>query len=257
MSIWLDQVLATPTLGVLLKPCILSQHEYISALRPLIEECLSKGGVYEPNTPTEPGGGTNIELSYPDGYTYRISAMEITVQFRYAQHLAEPESPGLLPKSVEYEHEFEPYGQLLQRTLEKTAALLERFPGEERRALGGIGIVGSCAIASGSPPPGIVAFVNHIGRPWQTDLISGRVTLAAELASTEHHMDACQHRLVWESEQTNIHTRLEWQRTFRPELEADGSRIHEQFVQCVPLALQYFERFGAGDLNYASLVDQR
>ena len=249
-SIWLDRLIAAPTLGVLLRPRVFTEHEYTSALRVLIDECLTQGGNYE-RTSADRSGLPSAELSFPDGYTYSVSASELTVQFKYFHHLDHPEDPGTLPKTVKYSHEFEPYGKLLENTLTKTKRLFEKFPGADKRTLLGLASVASCVVDLKSPPPGVKAFLDHLQHPWEQGFVNGRLTFVANLNDS----DVCRHQVDWGHAQDVANVTLEWQRSFSPETEVSGDSLFEHLSQCIPDSIQYFERFGAGDLNYVSLGD--
>jgi hypothetical protein len=103
-----------------------------------------------------------------------------------------------------------------------------------------------------SLPPGIVYFIDHLGKPWNKELIKVDSTLLSKLNEGKSHIDQCHHAIKFNKSVTDgeLIFKLDWQRLYSEPLLLDFNKIKEEISLCINQALNYFERFGEGDLNY-------
>jgi len=95
--------------------------------------------------------------------------------------------------------------------------------------------------------------IDHIGRLWDNQIISVDSKFLSELDEQEAYYDRCHHQIEFSEEtlsETGCRISLDWQRMFREPKELNFAETFEDVLNCKEKAFQYFENFGAGDLNY-------
>lgn len=243
---WLDYVLATPTIGVRFEAWLATGPGMLEALRPLIEAQTKRGAKFQVNA-----DALTAQLTRNDGVTYAVTPDDITVQFGYnvkvvddAERVARVENVDIQQYSITAPKVRDELRDVL-RALVKTPRVLHR-----------VGVVAACQFGEASLPPGVAAFLRHIGRPWGNEplaLFNG--TVLSELASTAETKDRCHHTVNLDRENRTdgaIRFNLDWQRLYRQPGELSADRVMQRVVDCIRDANVYFERFGTGDLNYAA-----
>ena len=116
----------------------------------------------------------------------------------------------------------------------------------KKRLVSRIGVVANVKLPPDAPPPGVEQYLHHLGRPWRSapEAVVSRVT--ARLSTTER----CHHQVQWQTESTALALNLDWQRLCEPPKEVDAKSLEKLAVEACDSALQYFDKFGEGDLNY-------
>jgi hypothetical protein len=208
---WLDQVVATPTVGVHVDTNWRTQDDYLRCLRPLIRQWASQGDLQLTNEPL----GTQ-EFRTADGYLYKAGVDNLVVAFTYSANVKGPTRGPALPEVV-YHREFLAYRELLTDLLSKMQGLSDAVFDSEERVVRRIGVVAQCQIAREDCPPGVVSLLNHLGKPWDRDLEACDAKLLAVLSECDDSYDRCHHVVVMQQTQSGPAVRLnvDWQRVFK------------------------------------------
>jgi len=243
---WLDRVLATPTIGFHFEPKLYTDHDYLSNLRPLFDRWYRDWDV---NISDQGPLQTAIQVS--SGFSYTIRPGSFVVQFRYEHELKG--QPGLRPE-IQYRNQLEKYSVLLQRTIDEFCELTGHLIGEGSRFLTMIGIVATTSLNAESPPPGVGAFLGHLERPWGRSLLKYQTDLVSILNETSTIREQCHHRIYLdqgdEARKNHIRLILDWQRVLVSPIELRANKIKDHLQSGIVSALDYFERFAKGELQY-------
>lgn len=246
---WIDQVLATPTIGINHDAWLALPVEAWPALQTLFDKFTEEKGqaTVETKDPLE------IRLNTESGLAMTMKAHDLVVSRNYK--LRTVERPGKLP-DVDLPA-IVPFTSLLGDVIQ----LINDFAREARfgRRVHRLGIVAECHLNIEDVPPGVSRFLAHLAAPWkQSRLIAATTNLTAVLEETPRHTDRCHHAASYDlgAERKTLRMRLDWQRVFEPTpLHLGPSDLAAELNTCRDAALRYFERFGVGDFNYAASDD--
>lgn len=192
----------------------------------------------------------SLRLTSGNGYTCAIDHQHIVVSFAYPEQ--RKQEPGSLP-GLEYSP-IRTYQELLDQVLEHLAAVLSAaLPGGPRGLLR-IGLVADCHLAEDTAPPGLTRLIQHIGSPWDGNLLATKAHIVAVVEESEKHVDRCHHRIDVDrlERQNDLRLALDWQRFYSEAERLDADEMAGRVAAVTPLALEYFDRFAAGDLSYAA-----
>lgn len=245
---WLDHVVAMPTVGCGLRPSFQSSQDYLSAFRPL----LKKWGA-SANVGLNMDKPLNFTVARETGFNYSIEPDKLAVQFRYSYELKK--EPGEIMPKLPDNIKVRKYSSLLEEAVDEFYEAFDHLVALEGRVLIRLGIVATCMLNEESLPPGVDFFVKHLARPWGgPTLAKCQVHLLSEFPADEKSRDQCHHQLNMGIDlKKNVDFILDWQRVFLAEQQMGrGKVIREHLKKCSSAALEYFERFGKGDLNYAN-----
>jgi hypothetical protein len=249
VTTWLDHVLAMPTIGCDLKPTFQSAQDYISALRPMLKQW---------GTTTDIDVATDKPLSLTirrkPGFAYSFEVNKFVVQFRYLYEVKQ--MPGQVAPELIDAPEVQKFTSLLESVASEFSEVFDHLAASESKGLTRIGVVASCRLDGESLPPGVTLFIRHLTRPWGGKALEKCQThLLATISEDEKFRDRCHHQIDITVDRPNdVRLVLDWQRLFSSELQIGrGKLIREQVKKCSEQALQYFERFGKGDLGYGDL----
>jgi len=243
---WIDKVPAVPTVGCFFQPDAMPATTYLEALRPLINQRLQEDGKTQVRMP----GPLQLEVLTAGGFKYAISYERVTVEFNYLYELDEP--PGEMPK-LSFKVPVQKFTDLLHQTIEHEVDILERLLKNEPRPLSQVGIVASCRIDTKTPPPGVEKFIKHLSQPWGSPLMKCDAHLLAVLRDDGQFRDKCHHKIATgEDAGSEVKLILDWQRAIANPLHIRANKIREEMEKCERDALEYFEKFGRGELEYGS-----
>jgi len=241
---WLDRVLATPSVGLTLKPELYSEHEIFSSVRPLFDKWSKEGDVKV--------GQAELTLSFGTalGFIFTVRPDTIVVEFKCKFELKQ--RPGLLP--VFPNVEAKKYSELLETTVQQTNDFVDHILAIRRRTLTRIGVVAATRIDGECPPPGVASYIKHLQRPWQSPLIRCDSNLLSLLAEDTNKREQCHHRLIFnqadEDKKNDFGLTLDWQRVMITPVELKSGAAQQHLQSSCSSALTYFERFGTGELEY-------
>jgi hypothetical protein len=247
MTTWLDRVLATPSVGFALKPELYSGHDVYSAARPLFEKWSKEGEVKVRRTEDA------IIFETQSGLHFTAASDKFVAEFQYRYELKE--RPGLLPFIPNLEPK--KYSELSDSVIDQAAEFFDHLVNARRRTLIRVGIVASIRIDGESPPPGVALYIKHLERPWGKPLIRCDSNLVALLGENDKTRDQCHHRLSFnqaeEEKKNDLRLVLDWQRVMLSPVELKSQGTARKYLEASSLlALEYFEKFGQGELEYAA-----
>jgi hypothetical protein len=249
---WLDHVLAIPTVGCELSPSFQTSHEYISALRPLLKKWSDDVDAAEELRVSTPKP-MELTIERRPGFNYSIEPGSMAVAFRYAY--AAKRKPGQILPEFSGVLEVQKFSSLLEDAIERYCEAFDHIVGSETRGLMRIGIVAQCSLDGEGLPPGVSLFEKHLGRPWGGSLAKCQAHLLGTIFQDEKITDRCHHQIdVSDDRKNDVKLVLDWQRLFltAPNIPK-GKLLRDHFKKCSSAALEYFETFGKGDLNYGDL----
>lgn len=116
-----------------------------------------------------------------------------------------------------------------------------------------IGIMAHAKMDRDGLPPGLAAWIEHLGRPWKGALEAcAPVKILVGLGEAESQLDRCHHALEFNRtlEKPEYGLTLDWQRVFRPAVARSSRDFETALTACREAALAYFDRFAQGDLAY-------
>jgi hypothetical protein len=245
--IWLDRVLATPAIGFSFKPELTTEHEVLSSIRPLFDQWTKAGEVKFLKNRQE----SLLTFETVSGFHYKVRADAAIVEFKYKSEIQTP--PGLLPMLPECETKA--FSELFEECVERAADFFDRIIGR-RRPLVRAGIVAATRIDGETPPPGIALYVKHLQSPWQRPLYRCSSNVLGVLEENDKYRDQCHHELIFdqsvEAHKNDFRLNLDWQRVYLAPNEIKSGNSKQQLKSLSPVALEYFEKFGRGELHYGN-----
>lgn len=245
--LWLDMVPATPLIGFAFEPWLHTFNDHVAACRKFFTEKQGRVAVLTLAAPQP----LDMTVEAADGIQYMVGPDSVSVQFRYPQKLVN--QPGGKLPIVEPTIPVKPYSELLEYVAKETEEFLPALLSGLTRQLIRIGIVASAYVDLESPPPGVEAFVKHLGAPWKAQMTFGSAKIGVPIEKQEAYTDRCIHNfeIVNDERLRPAVVALDWQRIYDPHLPLNAAGIVEHVAACKKEALAYFDKFGKGDFDYA------
>lgn len=244
---WVDNVLATPTIGVRIDTKLTSMSVFRDSFDSLFEYLREKYEAVEIKS-TEIWGHI-ISPKNKSGFRYAISPNNIVVSYDY--FVAPKKLSGRFP-SLELP-ELQLYSNLLYQNLSEIEQVFMAMQAIKDFTYNRIGIVLDSNLSKDIFPPGLLTFVKYLGKPWGDDIKKIELNrLLAKLSESENEYDQCHHAIILDESDPDkeINFKLDWQRVYKNSLPFDIKTLSLNLTSCINLALRYFDKFGAGDLKY-------
>jgi hypothetical protein len=246
---WLDRVLAVPVVGVRFRPWFRTTSDYVRALEPFFEALAPDGNAEVTAQVAE------LEFNNKRGFKGQVTAHDLVLSFSYKGEVKE--TPGAVPQ-LHYPVPVERFTTLLSEVETQFAAAARALLGSDRRPVVRIGIVAQTRLERQGLPPGAQRFLGHLSRPWEAGLQECEAQLSAVLGRSEGIVQRCHHRLGFSDAPPVgaptgvVVLNLDWQQVFEPMRPMTADEIVRSVETCRRDALAYFERFGRGELGYAT-----
>jgi len=235
---WLDHVLAIPVIGIQIRPNFALAVKFLELLAPVIDEHSRVAG--EIDVEAAPA---DLQVGIGHGFRYRLTHDNLVVSFKPAAR-AEPHA-GKFPDIKT--PELQPYTKLLREAVEHAERLVQLL-GPKRLEPVRLGIVATTSLDWKALPPGIQAFVDHLGKLWPKGVHRAETNLLNRYVEVDTHADQCHHQVRFDrsSPTGEVTFALDWQRVRKkPSDRAFGLELRS----AEEAALQYFEEFGSGVSN--------
>jgi hypothetical protein len=176
-----------------------------------------------------------------------LEPQQVVVAFSYRVSL---DASGPKIASVAYSPEPAQFATLAQRMLTTSAEVLAMLP--KPRRLQRIGIVATGRVQRNAPPPGLTRLIEYIGAPWGRAPIACTARISTVLDDGAKTQEKCHHSLQFEDGAPDgvVQFTLDWQRFYSEAAALTASELSKRASTCLDDAVRYFEKFGAGDLNY-------
>lgn len=246
--LWLDTVLTTPTVGLLFERWFVSSSEVLTAVRPVLERWRRAGQTVD----VAGEGPVVLAIRSSSGINVAVEQENLVVQFSYPAEVRE--RVGDVPE-FHYPVPVQPYSAVLPLVLEAAtevaSTLQEKYPRKLRR----IGVIAAARFDARAPAPGVKALMDQCTRPWgDAEILRCTTHITATLSKhSDGKVDRCHHQLDFNIDRGNdMRCSLDWQRHF-PAAHAwpsSSSKARDLVTSATKDAVDYFQRFGEGDLNY-------
>lgn len=249
--IWLDTLLAVPVVGIHINPEFKEVFEFQKRIGNFLDylrkdKALEKGNI---EIKAEEIWGYSISVR-KTGFSFTLTPNDIIGQYSY--EIKQITQPGSLPT-------FEPpetiaYSQLLEKTLSYIQEFITLIKDLKGFQFERIGIVANVGGDKESLPPGVLRWLKHLSKPWGT-LIKSQSILLAKLQENKEaqYRDQCHHIVNFDDTipEAGVRFTLDWQRFFeKPVSMSDMNVLPANLLSCKNEALNYFQNFGEGGLNY-------
>lgn len=249
--IWMDNLFAVPAIGIRMNPNFNEVFEFQKRFGGFFEYLIhqEKYGVDQIKIESQEIWGYSVTVR-KTGFLFVLTPRGIVSQFLY--EVSKKEQPGGLPK-------FElPEPMLYSQALEKVRKYIEIIFGFMKDLKGfqydRIGVVASVGSDKDSLPPGILRWLEYLGKPLGNVTKSEASFLAKFQDSKENEFyDQCHHLIRFDDSAPEIGYRivLDWQRMFdKPKVISDTRDLVTNLNSAKEEAIKYFQKFGEGDLNY-------
>lgn len=245
-AMWLNTVRAVPAVGISFVSNFDTPASILTRLRPLLrkwreEQASLKFGIDKDFT---------VKVERPDGVELQVTHDRLVAKFYYLTTFVER---GLRQPTVKYQCDPMPFEQIAALLLDVVGEVLAELYKDGNRAITRVGVVADGNFDPDALAPGFEKLLHHVSQPWEKGLVSANFTMLARLSEEGHWVDRCHHVLNSSGDDDAVVAfKLDWQRAYNEPLIQSAKQVRQSFSEIVDLALEYFGRFGIGDLNYAN-----
>ena len=246
---WLDNVRAVPTVGISWKPTYETESNVLDQMRPMIYRWEDAGIVRGVTADSEKA---SVAVQRTDGLLITLSTQSLVCQFIYENSI---ENHGDLAAPVVKElRPLSPYADLLSEVktlLHDVLPELMQSKGGIRRRPHRVGVVADGTVKGDILPPGFESYLHHLGEPWEQDDVEINGNIIATLSKSDLEREVCHHVLKRSRNvEETVAFKLDWQRYFSEPQSLQPKAVWAIVDESVAKALDYFGKFGTGDLNY-------
>ena len=243
--LWLDGFLSVPGLGIRTKPNRQLISTFQERLTYFIDHICKEYDDVEVKI-LDIWGYSIIEKKF--GLFFDISPNNI--YFHSAYQILEKLQPGSLP--VYDIPSVSNYSELLEKIFGYIEKLLEIIQSIEGFTYDRIGIIADANLNKESLPPGVIEWIKNLGKPWDGQLMRTETILLCKLSEKENYFDQCHHHIKFDDTipEQGYRLKFDWQRMFKEPISLEYKKTSDAIVSCKEEALNYFEKFGEGELNY-------
>lgn len=250
---WCDKLASVPTVGFRLLPHYASGDAIIDGLSPILNRMAD---IVKPSFQVVQQTSFDFQFQVDNGFHYAIEPTKAVVSFRHRMK-AKPTSGG--PPIMEMMSSPLPYTTLLQEATRRVIEVAPLLPGRKGgRVLQRVGIMSITTVDKEEAPPGIVRFIEYVGRPWNTSPEFFEITVASDLGGTgKGWKDRCIHTLKKSEEAESLLTiQLDWQREYEAEKALTEDALKPLLANCSADALKYFEDVAEGSRFDEELISE-
>lgn len=241
---WLNNVLAFPYIGIRIKTKLTSVNALRDSFGPLLDYLETKYGVIDIKQADL--WGYSLTPKFKSGFCYRVVHNDILVNYNYK--IIQRTQLGSFPFNEI--PEIIPYTDLLYQNLDEIKRVFSLLRTVRDITYDRIGIVAEASLAKDNFPPGVIAWIDHLGKPWG-NIVKIESSLLSKISEVDAYYDQCHHILNFDvlDLQKEIIFKLDYQRIFKVSVGFNYGRISTDITSCLDKALEYFEKFGEGDLK--------
>ena len=240
-DLWLDSVLATPLVGLGIKPQARTLLQYGQLVAPLVDELLETGASVNITSPSP--AVMTIDVNH--GHTYRLAGNNINVDFRYTVDPAK--NPQRLPTiSTQPLH---PFSDLLHNAIKELGRLIDAIAQHTPLTVERFGVVANIDLTEDALPPGLRSSLDRLGSPWGGERVeSCNSRMLVNLQRTDKSIDRCHHQVGFDrtTGAGGIELSFDWQRIFKPPLQFHRGSAERHLVSYAESALAYFRQLAEG-----------
>lgn len=185
-----------------------------------------------------------VRFSTEEGFDYGIEPTKMFVEFKHRMR-PRPVSGGA--PIMEMLSRPQPFTEMLPEVTKRLIEAALLVPGAKTRKVKRIGIISTTAVAEEEAPPGVVRFVEYIGRPWQSAIESFNLQIVANTGKGPGYRDRCFHTIVRpEDKETLMTITIDFQRMFTAGILIQRDELKDAVDRVEKGALRYFEDIGEG-----------
>lgn len=231
---WLDQVFATPLIGVLMTGSFSRIESIRNDVLALADATLQRD---ESVTLTEKKSH-GIEIHEKTGYSTIIDPKQFTVEYRY--NLDHETVPGKLPRQVTTT--LTPFSELLDGCKSRANELIRIFSEHGAVQCARVGLIMRTTLDPDNLPPGIQSLLDFYKHPFTGSLIKVNSTMLSIVDERDDETDRCHHHLNIDTLQKTpqMDFTLDWQRLFSGNKSlARESDFRSTVEESISAALEY------------------
>jgi hypothetical protein len=239
---WCDKLASTPSVGLKIDSRFLSSSSVLNALAPILDRWVEGDKLRFSIERQDP---FNLVFTTDDGFQYGIEQSKIYVNFT---HRIKPKATSGGPPVMEMLSQALPYTTLLPQAAERVVEAALLVPDGKGRQVTRIGIVATTTVAREDLPPGIVRFIEYLGRPWRGSVPGLSLQIIGDIGKASTWTDRCIHAVNKPEETDELVTlSFDWQRTLATGRAITSDNLNELFLSAQKAALQYFEDLAEGN----------
>lgn len=245
-SMWLNTVRAVPAVGISFLSNFDTPASILARLRPLLrkwrEEHKSlKFGIEKDFA---------VKVERPDGVELQVTHDRLVAKFYYLTTFVER---GLRQPTVKYQCDPMPFEKISATLLDVLGEVLAELYKDGNRSIQRVGFVADGNFDPDALAPGFEKLLAHVSQPWEMGLVSANFTMLAKLSNDEMWTDRCHHVLnLPDDDDSVVAFKLDWQRAYHEPSIQSIKQVRQSLGDVAQLAIEYFGKFGIGDLNYAN-----
>jgi hypothetical protein len=241
--LWLDSVLAVPAIGIRIDVKINEINRFQENMIQFMDYLKNRYDVIEVKRKAVFGYAVNTP-----GPSFVLAPNNIVAEFEY--NIEQKEISGDFP--IIEKPELKLYSEILQMLSDDIHNLFGIFKNIKNITYDRIGIVAKTNLSKESIPPGILTWIDYLGKPWGTKLLKSESTFFLRLLELDNYFNQCHHLIKFDEtlEDKGFDFKLDWQRAYKEKLIFNYDKIIFELNSCISEAKDYFERFGAGELSY-------
>lgn len=238
---WCDKLASTASAGLKLDFHFAPGEEILHAFSPILDKLVRDD---KENFTMERLEPFIVVFNTLDGFRYGAEPSKLNVTFNHRIR-AKQVSAG--PPQMEMLSSALPFTKLLPDVLNRLTEAALLLPSPKSRTVQRVGIVSTTAVAEDEIPPGIVRFIEYVGRPWKGSIEHFNINISVDLGKMPGWTDRCIHTLVKSEDPEKLITlQFDWQRTFATGRPITAASLKEVLETAQKPALDYFEDIGEG-----------
>ena len=242
--LWLDGLLALPTIGIQLVPSLKEISLFNDGLNDFTDHLFQEY--------------SDINIEVKDIWGYTLNAKKVGLLFSLSHnnlvmssgyHVEKKPRPGKLP-GFEMP-ELKSYSENFDLLYGHFKKLFNSLKDLRDLKFNRIGIVAETNISQESLPPGAEKWIKSLEESLGNTLIHSKTSLLARVFDDEDHSDQCHHIVDFDDSkpELGIHLKLDWQRLFKNSVILEQNNTLKSIDTCGKAAFEYFEKFGEGNLE--------
>lgn len=238
---WCDKLASTPTVGFAFDAHTAPSATLLAALAPVFDKWVDGDKLEFTVDGLEPYAAT---ITSNSGFRYSVNHSQLSVEFIHRLKMR-PTSAG--PPVAELTSTPMPFTTLLPDVSTRLIEATMLLPEVKTRKLLRVGVVSSTGVDEDLMPPGILRFINYIGRPWQGSVGSYNIQISTELGKSSGRTDKCVHFLVKTDNPDQLPLiKFDWQRWFDPGRAIHPDSLTEILRDAIASAMAYLEDLAEG-----------
>jgi hypothetical protein len=244
----MDNLLVTPTIGINYKANFPLAFKYKEILLNAINKSF---GENEFKIQVNKENPIAMIIQMQDGFTFTIDQHNSVVSYNYP--IIQKRKPGRLP-TIE-SNEIKIYSELLDDAKKHIKFIWSILNQDDIHKINRLGLMAVCNIEKAAIPPGLDQYVKHFNKPWDDELDTIEGSIIANIQKTDTYYEKCHHILKYSNsnnveDESEVNLNLDYQRYFNEVISIPTNKIDDVLNDFIKTSLNYFEKFGQGDLNY-------